>query len=73
MIEDLDLLRSPGNPRTGDVGLARYAARTLPRMMRRSSRIGWMGATIGRSARERNPPAGGTAAVSDVLDAWTQL
>lgn len=39
MIEDLDLLRSPGSPRAGDVGLARYAARTLPRMMRLLRRI----------------------------------
>lgn len=40
MIEDLDLLRSPGNPRAGDVGLARYAARTLPRMLAILRRIG---------------------------------
>lgn len=33
VIADLDLLRSPGNPRAGDVGPWRYASHSLPRMM----------------------------------------
>lgn len=39
VIEGLDLLRSPGNPRQGDVGPLRYATHTLPRMMRLLRRI----------------------------------
>lgn len=33
VIADLDLLRSPGNPREGDVSAWRYASHSLPRMM----------------------------------------
>lgn len=40
VIEDLDLLRSPGNPRAGDIGPLRYATRTLPRMLSLLRRIG---------------------------------
>lgn len=39
VIDDLDLLRAPGNPRAGDVGPGRYAMHALPRMMRLLRRI----------------------------------
>lgn len=39
VVEDIPLLRSPGHPRPGDVGPARYLAHSLPRLMRLIRRI----------------------------------